>query len=218
MATVDMEKITNTVNDKANTKLGISEKPDTSNNDKPELEKVIEGEISVKKKSGFTKFKESFFVKDIADIGAYIWSDVIVPAVKSTISDMVGNGIDMLLYGEESRPKRNSRESSRYGGHYVPYNSFSNNSQNKTQQRSRSKGIDTDYILEQRRDAEVIIDRLRDLIDSYGMASVDDLKDLVGEPGDYTDRNWGWTNLRDAGIQRVRDGYMLVLPKIEPLR
>ena len=39
---------------------------------------------------------------------------------------------------------------------------------------------------------------------------------LVGINGSYTDNKYGWTHLRSADVQRVRDGYLLKLPKALP--
>ena len=44
-----------------------------------------------------------------------------------------------------------------------------------------------------------------------------DLYDLVGMDSNYTDNRYGWTNLRSAQVVRVRDGYLLKLPKALPL-
>ena len=52
-----------------------------------------------------------------------------------------------------------------------------------------------------------------ELIDQYGMVSVGDLYDLVGVTGQYTDNNYGWTDLRTASVVRTRDGYMIKLPR-----
>ena len=56
-----------------------------------------------------------------------------------------------------------------------------------------------------------------ELIDTYGNVSVADLYDLVGKSSEYTDNKYGWTNLRNAEPVRVRDGYMLKLPKPGPI-
>ena len=88
----------------------------------------------------------------------------------------------------------------------------------RSNRRSRVLGYDyEDVILETRREAEEVLNRMEDLIDSYGVVSVADLYDLVGISGNYTDNKYGWMNLRSAGIERTRDGYMLLLPKVKPL-
>ena len=40
---------------------------------------------------------------------------------------------------------------------------------------------------------------------------------LVGVSGNYTDNKYGWTDIRNASVIRVRDGYMIKLPKALPL-
>lgn len=56
-----------------------------------------------------------------------------------------------------------------------------------------------------------------ELIDTYGLASVADLYDLVGKTCEYTDNNYGWNDIRSAAVVRVRDGYLLKLPRALPL-
>ena len=56
-----------------------------------------------------------------------------------------------------------------------------------------------------------------DLIESYGAVSVADLYDLVGILGSPNDNKWGWANIRTAEPIRVRDGYLLKLPKVCPI-
>ena len=75
-----------------------------------------------------------------------------------------------------------------------------------------------DIILESRVDAEDVISRMKEIIETYGFVRVTDLYDLVGITGDYTDNKYGWTNIRGAEPVRVRDGYMLKLPKAVPLK
>ena len=58
---------------------------------------------------------------------------------------------------------------------------------------------------------------LEDMIDQYDIASVADLYDLVGIVGSYTDNKYGWTSVRSARIERVRDGYVIRMPKALPL-
>ena len=74
-----------------------------------------------------------------------------------------------------------------------------------------------DIILETRGEAEDVLERMEELIDMYQLVSVADFYDLVGVSGNYTDNKYGWTNVRNASVVRVRDGYMIKLPKALPL-
>ena len=173
------------------------------------IEKVATGKVKTKKKSGATKFADVFITEDIGNVKDYIIYDVLLPAAKKTISEIVSNGIDMILYGEtKSRKSKGSK---------VSYNDRDDDYR-RSSRRSRVLGYDyEDVILETRREAEEVLNRMEDLIDSYGVVSVADLYDLVGISGNYTDNKYGWMNLRSAGIERTRDGYMLLLPKVKPL-
>ena len=54
---------------------------------------------------------------------------------------------------------------------------------------------------------------MADLCETYGQVTVADLYDLVGISGSFTDNNYGWTDMREASVRRVRDGYILSLPR-----
>lgn len=177
------------------------------------IEKVATGKVKTKKKSGATKFADVFITEDIGNVKDYIIYDVLLPAAKKTISEIVSNGVDMILYGEtKSRKSKGSKVS------YSKYYDDRDDDYRRSSRRSRVLGYDyEDVILETRREAEEVLNRMEDLIDSYGVVSVADLYDLVGISGNYTDNKYGWMNLRSAGIERTRDGYMLLLPKVKPL-
>lgn len=177
------------------------------------IEKVATGKVKTKKKSGATKFADVFITEDISNVRDYILYDVLLPAAKKTISEIVSNGIDMILYGEtKSRKSKGSKVS------YSKYYDDRDEDYRRSSRRSRVLGYDyEDVILESRREAEEVLNRMEDLIDTYGVVSVADLYDLVGISGNYTDNKYGWTNLRMSGIERTRDGYLIVLPKIKPL-
>jgi hypothetical protein len=84
-------------------------------------------------------------------------------------------------------------------------------------QRGRAKHDFDEIVLDQRAEAEEVIDRLYDVVSRYEQATVADLYDLVGLSSTHTDHKWGWTDLRGSGVSRIRDGYLLDLPDPEPL-
>lgn len=176
--------------------------------------KVISGNVVTRKKSLGKKIGETFLGDDTKSVGQYILYDVLIPAAKSTISDMVTGGIEMLLFGE-SRSSGRSRRSRTYSN-YSSY--YSGERERKpTIYHSRSRHSFDDIILETREDAEEILTSLVDYIEDYGQATVSDLYDFLGKTGDFTDNKWGWDNLRTASVSRVREGYLLNLPKPIPL-
>lgn len=139
--------------------------------------------------------------------------DVLIPAVKKAICDIVKNGVDMILYGESGRSNRRPSEYVSYDRRYLDRG----DSRFYNADRARIGYSYNDIILETRGEAEDVLARMDELIELYGMVSVADLYDLVGITGNYTDNKYGWTNIRNAEPVHVRDGYMLRLPKVTSL-
>lgn len=186
-----------------------------ANPEKPRMEKVIKGTVKTKKKSEASKLKDALLVEDAATIKTYLLTDVLLPALKNTIEDVVTNGIRMLLRGDTTARKSNGPSKISYNRMYDRRDDERRPSMNY---RSRSAYDYDDIILETRGEAEAVIDRLSEAIDTYGQASIGDLNDLVGRTGNYTDNDYGWYNLRNAEAIRTRDGYVLKLPRALPLK
>ena len=185
--------------------------------EKKKVEKVVTGVAKVKKKSEVSKLKDIFISEDASNVKSYIIMDVLVPAIKKAIADIVTNGIDMILYGETGHSKRSSSSSK------ISYRSYyDRRDDDRRYDRGRSlvkQGYDyDDVIIETRGEADAVISRMDEIIDMYGRVSVADLYDLVGITGNYTDNNYGWTNLASAEPIRVRDGYVIKLPKAMPIK
>lgn len=177
------------------------------------LEKITTGKVKTKKKSGMSKFANAIVSEDVSNVGSYIFMDVLIPAMKKALSDIVTNGTDMLLYGETGRSDRKSRADR------VAYGSCYNRDRDRRERVSRSRATYEydDIVLDTRGEAERVIDKLEDSLDEYGTVSIGDLYDLVGITGSYTDYKYGWTDLRSARAERVRDGYLIKLPRALPL-
>lgn len=175
------------------------------------VEKVISGTARTKKKSEFSKFANTFISEDIQSVKDYILMDVLVPAVKKAISDVVTNGIDMILYGE-SGSKRSSSTASK-----ISYRSYYDRPNDR--EHHRSSGFDyDDILLDSRGEAESILDRMDELISTYHVVSVADfyeLADITNE--NYMNNKYGWKDIRSAKIVRTRDGYMIRMPRALPI-
>jgi hypothetical protein len=183
--------------------------------EKKPLEKVVQGPVKVKKKSGFHKFTDVFVSEDAGSVKSYILSDVVIPAAKQLISDIVTDGIGMLLYGESGRRSSKSSNAGR-----VSYRNFydkRDDGRSRGSVRARTSYSYDDIVLATRGEAEDVLARMDELLDTYGVATVADLCDLVGITGEYTDNRYGWTNLRNADVVHVRDGYLLKMPRALPI-
>ena len=193
---------------KPNSKL-YKEKMKKEASDK-KVEKVVKGKVKVKKKS---KFADLFISEDANNVKDYIFLDVLVPAIKKAISDIVTDGIDIILYGGSGNGRKRSSSGSIS---YTSYSRFSDRFSDRDRRDDRRSSIGyrfNDIIFDDRREAKEVLERLDELIDNYGKATVADFYDLVDISGNYTDNRYGWTSLRNADIVSVRDGWMIKLPK-----
>lgn len=179
--------------------------------------KVIKGKAVKKKKGLGKKFSETFLSEDRGTVGEYLIFDVLIPAAKDTLTDLVGKGLEMMLYGDARSSPSRSRASGRGG--YRSYSKYSETPRKKPQisTRDRRQLYFDDVLLETRGDAERALDYLLDRIDAYDVATVADFYDAVEVTSDYTDSKYGWYDLGDAYVKRVRDGYTIVLPRAEYL-
>lgn len=174
---------------------------------------VVSGPVKVKKKSEVKKFADVFISEDASKVKEYIVMDVLVPAVKKAISDIITNGIDMILYGEAGRSRKSNSAVNK-----VSYRNYYDERREPHRVSVSRSTYDYDNItLATRGEAEAVLDQMQDIINEYRMVSVADLYDLVGITGSYTDNKYGWTDIHTAEAIRVRDGYILKLPRALPL-
>jgi hypothetical protein len=219
----DSEKeIIRTNNFPSNSRTSRRESTQSKVEDK-KVEKIITGVVK-KQKRGFGKrLAETFLGDDTQSVGSYIFHDVLVPAAKALINDMIGGGLEMLLYGTQrgrNSSRRGGMSNSRtsYGDYYDSRDRKDRDRGGREMTRSgRAKHDFDEIILENRGEAEEVLAHLVDLTIDYQQATVADLYELVGINSDFTDNKYGWTDLRSASVQRVRSGYLLNLPKTQLL-
>lgn len=217
----------------SNSKIVKRESQQSSTIDDRKLEKVVTG-IVKKQKRGFSKrLAETFLEDDTRSVGNYILNDVLIPAAKSMICDMIGWGgfAEIMLFGDKrgGARARGGRSNNRSHTSYSSYYRSSHNDRDSRDRDSRDRDRrdisragrarhDFDeIILETRGEAEEVLSHLVDLTVDYDQATVADLYDLVGITGNFTDNKYGWTDLRSAGVTRVKDGYLLNLPRTKLL-
>lgn len=184
--------------------------------EKKKVEKVITGTAKIKKKSEIRKFTDVFVSEDASNVKSYIFSDVLIPAIKKLVSDIVTDGVDMILYGGTGRRDRSQNSKLPY----ISYNRFSDRRDDRRQINEPRPSVGYsfgDVTLPTYGEAQGVLSAMDDLIARYGVVSVADLYDLVGVTGNFTDNKYGWMNISNAEAVRVRDGYMLKLPKAAPI-
>lgn len=179
------------------------------------VEAVVSEPAKVKKKSEISKFADVFIAEDARNVKSYILSDVLIPAIKKLVSDIVKDGIEMILWGGTSRGGSGSGTRASH----VSYDRFSSSGASRpTVSSARAPYSYDDLTFRNRGEAEEVLTRMDELIVEYGFTTVADLYDLAGRTGNYTDNKYGWTNLRNARTVRLRNGeYMIELPRAYPI-
>lgn len=175
-------------------------------------EKVITGNAVTRKKSGVRKLTDEFISEDAKNIKSYVVGEVLIPSAKKAISDIVVNVIDMILYGgsKGGRPRSTADR--------VSYRNYYDRDSRPTRSVSSASAYSyDDIILDSRGEAEDVLARMDEIMDTYRLVRVADLYDLVGITAPHTANGYGWTNIRNAEIVRTRDGYMIKMPRAVPI-
>lgn len=201
-------------NSKTNRNKQMEETADKAPVNEKRAEKVVHGKVKTKTNE-MRKLTNVFISEDASNVKNYIIMDVIVPAVKKALYDLVVGALDITLYGGRGNGKRPSADKVSYRD----YNSISK-SDDRSYGRSRTTSGYSydDIVVETRGEAEAVLSRMDEIMEEYAIVRVADLYDLVGITGDYTDNKYGWTNIRNASIVRVRDGYKINMPRAIPIR
>jgi len=176
-----------------------------------------------RRKSLRKQFSETFVAGDARTAFRYVIFDVLLPAAKDTIVEAGSQGIEKLIFGDSRRRGATPPYSGPTG--HISYNRYSSSMggsrlagpQRAISRQARARHNFDEIVLDQRAEAEEVIDRLFELVSRYESASVADLYELVGLSSTHTDHKWGWTDLMGAGVSRIRGGYLLDLPEPEPL-
>lgn len=177
------------------------------------------GQARRKEKSLGARIAETFTGDDVQSVGNYVLFDVVIPAAKAMLQDVVSEGIQRLLFGDS---RRRNVSNSRSTASYTSYNRYYDREPRQREeprmsQRARANHDFDEIILEDRMTADAVLDSISELVDRYDSATVADLYDLVGFNSSPADIKWGWTSMAGMSVLRDRSGYILNLPKPVPL-
>lgn len=195
------------------------------------VERVVKGDVIVRKKSSLAKIRDMFIAEDADKVGNYILADVLVPSIKRAIVDIIKSSADMIFGTKGSQQNNNGGTRYIYGGSasYVSYGSSQQSKQNKEPSRyDQFSKWDFSYVEfskldsaeDNKKDADTVVRTMCDIIEAYKRASVADLCELLGGiPYDYTAHDYGWTNLTSVVPIRIpgSNGYYLRFPKVSPI-
>ena len=196
--------------------------------ERPKVQRVVKGAVTKRKKPLGTRMKETFLGgEDAKGVGEYVFTSVVVPAVKDAISDAVTQGIERILF-PDSVPRSRSRGSSRAAGASrqagrVAYESMSSSIRQPREDRNISREARRNHdfgeiVIPSRAEAIEVLDQMYEIISKFDQVTVGEFYDMCGYPGEPQDERWGWERLDGAQAHRARGGgYVLSLPRPEPL-
>ena len=183
------------------------------------VEAVIQSPPKARKKSLSKRIGEAITPDNTDDVKGFILFDCILPAIKDTIYDTFTGALKMMLFHDDSPSRRRTRRDGNktyvsYSG-YSDYSTISRREREKEYSRlDRKAAMDfTEFVFDNRAEAEEVLGALNDLTIEYGKASVSDLYSLVGHDHEYTTNKYGWTDLSNAYISKTREGYVINLPR-----
>lgn len=176
------------------------------------VEKVVKSKASTIKNNG-RKFTNIFVSEDASSVKKYVIEDVLIPTAKDTISNIVKNVIDIILFGESQGNRSRSKSK-------VSYRSYYDDEKDKSRATtsSRSRFDYDDIKFETRAEAEEVRDQMDNVIETYGHVTVADMYDMADLTAPYTANDYGWKSVVNADIVRARDGgWILKLPNARPI-
>ena len=181
-----------------------------------QITKVAKGPVKTKKNE-IRKFADIFISEDVTSVKNYIFMDVLVPAIKKAIYDIVTNGIDMFLYGGTGKGKSSSSGSKVSYRSYYEKNNAPNNYRGSENVRNNNAFDYDDIVFNSRGEAEAAKQQMQDIVARYGIVTVNDLYEMTPLTAPYTSQKYGWMDVSNVEVARVRDGYILKLPRAVPI-
>lgn len=158
----------------------------------------VKGEVTKKKTGLGKKLRAVFFEEDAKSTGKKLVGDVLVPAAKDLLYDLITKGAGIGIYGESSSRKGKRGESkSSYTSYYK--------SDTRERERDRARRVNpvtidlNEYGFEIEDDAQSLLDMLRRDIRDNGEALVTSFFDSIGETPntEYTIADYGWDDIDD---------------------
>lgn len=183
------------------------------------IEKIEGITVVQKKPSLLRRIRQSFTGDDARSLGDFLLFEVALPAIKTTMFDLINQGANRALFGDRGTPGASNRRPG-----VVNYNSISRNqtipvsASPSLSQRDKATHTFDGIVFPTRGDAELVLGSLIDVIEQYNLVTVSDFYDLVDVTGSFADDKWGWYDLRGADIVPVRGGFILDLPPTKPIR
>jgi hypothetical protein len=184
---------------------------------KKKIEPVVSGAKKVQRPAT-RRFMDFLLAESPKAIARKVGTEVVVPRIKAGIEQAFNEFLSGILWNNGmNRPPSNIVQGAvlRAGG--INYNGISTQGAGIQQARqavvSQSSGNYQDLTVPSQQMAETLLGNLYDLLNQYRVVCVADLYELAGITPAISDNSYGWQSLDGARISKVRDGFLLELPR-----
>jgi hypothetical protein len=193
--------------------------------EREKVEKVITGKVVQKKPNIIKRVARGMVADDVTNVGDFVVSEVVMPAFRNLLYDIVSQGSHRVLFGTNARARR---------GMYAPapgYGPVSNlkTAYHRAREESAPAGPQMSQhdqathnfdgiFLDSHADAQEVLDQLLARVERYGFASVADFYGYLGVTGSFADQKHGWNDLSTASVRHARQGFTFDFPRAQPLR
>jgi hypothetical protein len=188
----------------------------------PKLRVVPEGTRVIRRRAPMgRRFKENFIGEGQTYMGGLVRliSEVIVP----TINEFQGiisaiETVSRMVRGDLTAPQTRNTNRPNVVNNLRPMTNYSRYSKDPSPRAGRGyeRYEYDEIILPSINDVRDVISRLRNDLEEYEFVSLRDLYEMIGSGFSHTDERWGWYDLNGAYPKHVSNGYLLVLPPVQP--
>lgn len=167
---------------------------------------------------------EAFVSDERGNIKDHVIFDVVIPAIKNAICDVITDGITMFLFGDKKRRRVGD------GPVRTSYGSFWASSITETNRRTEvsasparsSMGRYMDAAWESKDEANEVLDQMTEIFGEYKVLTVADFFGLIDDPKNFpiesVHNKWGWKSLSEARVEKVGSGlWGITLPRPQHL-
>lgn len=209
-----------------------SDKPDlkvvVGKEDRKRVDPVVTAAAVTKKRGLFRRFYDATIGPGGAKrIAGSITKDIIIPTALDLGANTLKTAVDMAFYGE-SRQRPSSatswvRSAATAAGAYTGKTNYQAASTKDGRPALSSPPISrhplVEYWLDTREDCKLVLDLLMELASKQNYASVADYYDLIKQPTEFTDNDFGWypEQLRRASFVPYGDKWIIRFPETLPV-
>lgn len=183
---------------------------------KKKADGIVNGKISEKRSSNFSKIKDEIIKSDVSSITSAVLNEIIIPKMTDLFFNALDSGLHMLFYGNIGNGRNGSRAGQR---DYTAYSKPTTVQSARVSSSPSGNAIDyRDVILSDIDSAKKLVMSIENILDKYGEVSVADLY-AMAKIKKYDDvyNNYGWKAMKPRPIIKVKDGWMVKMPPLEKL-